>query len=110
MDGWEHKAAFVIQFRPETDVKAGRFEGRIEHIPSSRAIRFQSLDQLLTFIAKLLAGVNATKKRTTRTVIRTPSDWKVTEHLPHVYDLVVGRNYYRRASEEKEGDLNHEYR
>jgi hypothetical protein len=57
MDGWEHKAAFVIQFRPETDVKAGRFEGRIEHIPSSRAIRFQSLDELLTFIAKLLAIV-----------------------------------------------------
>jgi hypothetical protein len=57
MDGWEHKAAFVIQFRPETDVKTGRFEGRIEHIPSSRAIRFQTLDQLLTFIAKVLASV-----------------------------------------------------
>ena len=57
MDGWEHKAAFVIQFRPETAVEAGRFEGRIEHIPSSRAMRFQSLDQLLTFIAEVLANV-----------------------------------------------------
>lgn len=57
MDGWQYKAAFVIQFRPETDVKAERFEGRIEHIPSSRAIRFQSLDQLLTFIAEVLASV-----------------------------------------------------
>ena len=57
MDGWGHKAAFVIQFRRETAVEAGRFAGRIEHIPSSRAIRFQSLDQLLTFIAEVLASV-----------------------------------------------------
>lgn len=57
MDGWGHKAAFVIQFRRETAVETRRFEGRIEHIPSSRAIRFQSLDQLLTFIAEVLASV-----------------------------------------------------
>jgi hypothetical protein len=57
MNGWEHKAAFVIQFRPETNVKAGRFEGRLEHIPSSKAIRFQSLEQLLGFIAEVLAVV-----------------------------------------------------
>jgi hypothetical protein len=31
MDGWQHKAAFVIQLRPETDVELRRFEGRIEH-------------------------------------------------------------------------------
>lgn len=62
MDGWEHKAAFVIQFRPETDVEAGRFKGRIEHIPSSRAIRFQSLDQLLVFIGEVLAGVQRTEE------------------------------------------------
>jgi len=62
MDGWEHKAAFVIQFRPETDVKARRFEGRMEHIPSTRAIRFQSLDQLLSFIAEVLANVQRTEE------------------------------------------------
>jgi hypothetical protein len=28
MEGWQYKAAFVIQFRPETNIEAGRFEGR----------------------------------------------------------------------------------
>lgn len=62
MDGWQYKAAFVIQFRPETEVELGRFEGRIEHIPSSSAIRFQSLDQLLAFIAQELAKVSLCEK------------------------------------------------
>ena len=54
MEGWQYKAAFVIQFQPETEVEAGRFAGRVEHISSSKAIRFQSLDALLGFIAKTL--------------------------------------------------------
>jgi hypothetical protein len=57
MEGWQHKAAFVIQLRPETDTEAGRFEGRVEHIASTRAKRFHSLDELLTFIASMLAEV-----------------------------------------------------
>jgi hypothetical protein len=62
MDGWQHQAAFVIQFRPDTDVELGRFEGRIEHIASSRTIRFQSLDQLLAFIAQVLAQVRLSEQ------------------------------------------------
>ena len=57
MEGWQHKAAFVIQFRPETDIEAGRFEGRVEHFTSTRATRFHSLDELLMFIAKILSEV-----------------------------------------------------
>jgi len=57
MDGWQHKAAFVIQFRPETDLDAGRFEGKVEHIASYKATRFHSLDELLAFIASVLAEV-----------------------------------------------------
>ena len=57
MDGWEHKAAFVIQFRPETDIEEGRFEGRVEHFTSTKATRFHSLDELFTFIADVLAQV-----------------------------------------------------
>ena len=57
MEGWQHRAAFVVQFRPETNVEAGRFEGRIEHISSSRSIRFESLDQLLGFVAEVLASL-----------------------------------------------------
>jgi len=54
MDSWQHKAAFVVQFRPETDISAGRFEGRIEHIDSYREARFHSLDELLDFVASVL--------------------------------------------------------
>jgi hypothetical protein len=57
MDGWQYKAAFVVQFRPETDIEAGRFEGRVEHIASYRATRFHSLDELLNFIASVLSEV-----------------------------------------------------
>ncbi|HXG95225.1 MAG TPA: hypothetical protein VNN73_23010 [Blastocatellia bacterium] len=54
---WQYKGAFVIQFRPETDIEAGRFEGRVEHILSYKAMRFHSLNELLGFIATVLAEV-----------------------------------------------------
>jgi hypothetical protein len=60
MEGWQHTGAFVIQFRPETDVRAGRFEGRVEHVASSKAARFESLDELLAFIASMLAEASST--------------------------------------------------
>jgi hypothetical protein len=58
MDRWQHKGSFVIQFRPETDIEAGRFEGRVEHIASCKATRFHSLDELLGFIASVLTEVS----------------------------------------------------
>ena len=61
MDGWQHKLAFVIQFWPETNVDAGRFEGRVEHIASYRATRFHSLDELLSFIAGVLTDASRTE-------------------------------------------------
>ena len=54
---WQYKAAFVIQFRPETDIEVGRFEGRVEQVASHKATRFHSLDELLAFIASVLAEV-----------------------------------------------------
>jgi len=57
MSGWQHRAAFVVQFRPETNIDAGRFEGRVEHVATNRAIRFHSLDELLGFIASVLTDV-----------------------------------------------------
>jgi len=62
MDDWQYKAAFVIQFRPETDFQVGRFEGRVEHIPSSRGARFHSLEELLAFIANILTEVGNAEK------------------------------------------------
>jgi len=49
--------AFVIQFRPETDVKQGRFEGRVEHVASGQAAHFHSLDELLAFLARVLTDL-----------------------------------------------------
>ena len=42
MEGWQYKAAFVIQFRPETNVESKRFEGSVEHVASSKAMLHQS--------------------------------------------------------------------
>ena len=58
MDQWPYKGAFVIQFRPETDIKAGRFGGRVEHVASSKATKFHSLDELLAFMASVLDGIS----------------------------------------------------
>ena len=55
MEGWQSRAAFVIQFRESTDIEAGRVEGKVEHIASFKASRFQSLDELLAFVARILA-------------------------------------------------------
>ena len=57
MGKWQYSAAFVIQFGPETNIEAGRFEGRVEHIASTKAKRFHSLDELLTFVASVLAEI-----------------------------------------------------
>lgn len=57
MEAWQSKAAFVVQFRESTDVDAGRLDGKIEHIPSCQATRFHSLDELLAFIARVLAEI-----------------------------------------------------
>ena len=54
MDQWQYSAAFVIQFRPETDIESGRFEGRVEHVASCKAKKFHSLDELLAFISDVL--------------------------------------------------------
>jgi hypothetical protein len=55
MDGWQYKAAFVIQFRTETNIETGQIAGRVEHVASCRSTRFESLDELLQFIAKVLS-------------------------------------------------------
>ena len=61
MQGWQHKAAFVIQFRPEAEIESDVFEGRIEHVASARAIRFHSLEDMLIFMARILAEVRTEK-------------------------------------------------
>ena len=50
--------AFVVQFRVETEVEQGRFVGRGEHVVSGQATQFQSLDELLVFIGRVLTQVH----------------------------------------------------
>jgi hypothetical protein len=61
--GWQYKGAFVIQFRPESDVKSGRFEGKVEHVASYKTTRFHSLDELLDFIDRVLKEARAETER-----------------------------------------------
>lgn len=42
---------FVIQVRPDADPARGIFRGRIEHVDSGQSARFQSLEELASFIA-----------------------------------------------------------
>jgi hypothetical protein len=63
MAGWQYKAAFVIQLQPDTDIEAGRFEGKVEHIASYKAMRFHSLEELLDFITGVLAEVRSMEQQ-----------------------------------------------
>jgi len=46
--------AFVIQLTASSDIPHRRIVGRIEHVVSGQSTRFQSLKELLTFIAQVL--------------------------------------------------------
>jgi len=46
--------AFVVQFRRETDLDTGCMTGRVEHVVSGKATRFQSVDELMAFMAVVL--------------------------------------------------------
>jgi len=55
----QYQKAFVIQFGPETDPAADRFEGRIEHVASGRNRSFEKLDEMHEFLSLLLTQTNA---------------------------------------------------
>ncbi len=48
------KRAFVVQVHADAKVEQGQWQGRVEHLASYQATRFQSLEELLTFIVKVL--------------------------------------------------------
>jgi len=54
---WKYQSAFVIQFRPETDAASGRYLGRVEHVASYESSHFESLDDFLRFITRVLTRV-----------------------------------------------------
>jgi len=54
--------AFVVQFAAGADVARGALFGRVEHVRSAHAAHFETLDELLAFIARALAGLSATRE------------------------------------------------
>ncbi len=48
--------AFVVHVRLNSDIARKRVAGRVEHVVSGQATHFQSLDELLAFMAHVLAS------------------------------------------------------
>jgi hypothetical protein len=55
--------AFVVHFRTSTDVARGQIAGRVEHVVSGQATHFASLEELLAFMARVLATIRAPPRR-----------------------------------------------
>ena len=50
--------AFVVQFRARSTDAPPSWEGRVEHLTSGQALRFQSLDALQAFMIRVLTDVD----------------------------------------------------
>jgi hypothetical protein len=55
--------AFVVHFRLSTNIAQGPIEGRVEHVVSGQTAHFASLEELLAFVARVLATVRAPPRR-----------------------------------------------
>jgi len=55
--------AFVVHFRLSTNIAQGQIEGRVEHVVSGQSTHFDSLEELLAFIARVLATVRGPPHR-----------------------------------------------
>jgi hypothetical protein len=47
--------AFIVQLHADAKVEKGQWFGRVEHVVSFRTTHFESLDELLVFIRKVLS-------------------------------------------------------
>jgi len=56
---------FVIQLRPDSDLRAGQFDGRVEHIASGRSAHFRGIQDLLAFVAQCIAPETASSEEST---------------------------------------------
>lgn len=48
--------AFVVQIHTDAQVEHGHFKGRVEHIVSYRATHFESLEELVAFIVRVVTA------------------------------------------------------
>jgi hypothetical protein len=49
--------AFLVQFRAQATEASPAYAGRVEHVVSGEGSRFQSLDELLAFMIRVLRHV-----------------------------------------------------
>jgi len=56
---WKYKGAFVVQFRDDTDLDEGRCGGRVEHVATYEAVSFDSIEELLAFMSRMLKEARA---------------------------------------------------
>jgi hypothetical protein len=49
--------AFVVQLRAQPPGAPFAWDGRVEHVVSGQATHFHSLEELVAFISRVLAGV-----------------------------------------------------
>ena len=48
------RRAFVVQIHAEAQLEQGHFKGRVEHVVSRQAAHFESLEELVAFITRLV--------------------------------------------------------
>jgi hypothetical protein len=48
------RKAFVVQLHADAQVAQGHFKGRVEHIVSHQATHFESLEELVAFMVRLV--------------------------------------------------------
>ena len=50
--------AFVVQFRAQHTGALPTYDGRVEHLVSGQVARFHSLEELLTFMTRVLTEIH----------------------------------------------------
>ncbi len=53
------KRAFVVQLHAEAQIEQGQFKGRVEHLVSGQAAHFESLEELVAFIVRVVTETRA---------------------------------------------------
>jgi hypothetical protein len=51
--------AFVVQLRGDANLEQGDFRGRAEHFASMQATHFESVEELMAFIVRVVAALQA---------------------------------------------------
>jgi hypothetical protein len=59
MNGLLATWAFVVQFRAATDIEAGRVNGRVEHVVSGRTANFETGEELLAVLNRMMNDVQS---------------------------------------------------